>query len=138
MIDIHIIKIDRISWQYINTIYHYYDVSHKHGFEAHFLLVVYTSRSFPYSWLINGFVTRLTRRVPLVEQELPTLPEHMSSPPDFNRVRHTRSLVLCVCIVDHWLSFGHFSLGHCVVCFFDLRILITPLVSSNSSSYFKC
>jgi hypothetical protein len=29
---------------------------------------------------ITGFVTRLTRRVPLVEQELHTLPEHMSSP----------------------------------------------------------
>jgi hypothetical protein len=27
------------------------------------------------------FGTRLTQRVPLVEQELPTLPEHMSSPP---------------------------------------------------------
>jgi hypothetical protein len=27
------------------------------------------------------FVTRLTRRVSLVEQELLTLPEHMSSPP---------------------------------------------------------
>jgi hypothetical protein len=80
MIDIHIIKIDRISWQYINTIYQYYDVSHKHGFEAHFLLVVYTSRSFPYSWLINGFVTRLTRGVSLVELELRTIPEHLSSP----------------------------------------------------------
>jgi hypothetical protein len=32
------------------------------------------SRSFPPSWLIPGFVTRITRRVPLVEQELPTLP----------------------------------------------------------------
>jgi hypothetical protein len=29
----------------------------------------------------TGFVTRLTRRVPLVEQEMPTLPEHPSSPP---------------------------------------------------------
>ena len=28
----------------------------------------------------NKLVTRLTRRVPLVEQELPTLPEHLSSP----------------------------------------------------------
>jgi hypothetical protein len=27
------------------------------------------------------FGTRLTRRVPLVEQELTTLPEHLSSPP---------------------------------------------------------
>ena len=33
-------------------------------------LVVNTSRSFPHSWLITGFVTRLTWRVPLVEQEL--------------------------------------------------------------------
>ena len=31
---------------------------------------------------IHGFVTRLTRLVPLVVQELPTLPEHLSSPPD--------------------------------------------------------
>jgi hypothetical protein len=29
----------------------------------------------------NKHVTRLTRLVPLVEQELPTLPEHLSSPP---------------------------------------------------------
>jgi hypothetical protein len=35
---------------------------------------------FPHARLITGFVTRLTRQVPLVEQELPTLPEHMSSP----------------------------------------------------------
>jgi hypothetical protein len=44
-------------------------------------LVVNTSRSFPRSRLITGFVTRLTRRVPLVEQELLTLLEHLSSPP---------------------------------------------------------
>jgi hypothetical protein len=44
-------------------------------------LVVSTSRSFPHSLLINGFVTKLTRRVPQVEQELSTLPEHLSTPP---------------------------------------------------------
>jgi hypothetical protein len=43
-------------------------------------VLVNTSRSFPHSWLITGFVIRLTRRVSLVEQELPTLPEHLSSP----------------------------------------------------------
>ena len=32
--------------------------------------------SFPLCWLITGFVTRLTRRVLLVEQELLTLPVH--------------------------------------------------------------
>jgi hypothetical protein len=114
-------------------------------------LVVNTSRSFPHSRLITGFVTRLTRRVPLVEQELLTLPEHLSSPPVFTRVRVTRSLALCIMfcrslfvlflltiVLSVLLSFGH-----CVVCssvfwslcclFFDIRILITPFVSSNSS-----
>ena len=33
---------------------------------------------------------------PLVEQELLTLPEHLSSPPVFSGVRVTRSLVFCV------------------------------------------
>jgi len=51
-------------------------VTNDHGYVP---LVVNTSRSFPHSWLITGFVTRLTRRVPLVEQEMLTLPEHLSS-----------------------------------------------------------
>jgi hypothetical protein len=38
-----------------------------------------------------GCVTRLTRRVSLVEQELLTLPEHLSSPPVFSGARITRS-----------------------------------------------
>ena len=55
-------------------------------------------------------------RVPLVEQELPTLPEHLSSPPVFSGVRVNQSLVLCVCFVDRCLSFCTFSFGHCDVC----------------------
>ncbi len=62
------------------------------------------------------FVTRLTRRVPLVEQELLILPEHLSSPPVFSGVSVTRSLVLYVCFVDSCLSFCTFSFDHCVVC----------------------
>ena len=77
-------------------------------------LVVNTSRSFPPSCVITGFVTRLTRRVPLVVLELPTLPEHLSSPPDFSGIPVTRSLVLWVCFVDRCLYF--FPFGHCVVC----------------------
>ena len=73
-------------------------------------------RSFPHSRLISGFVTRLTRRVPLVEQELLTLPEHLSSSLVFSGVRVPRSLVLYVCFVDRWFSFCTFSFGHCVVC----------------------
>ena len=52
----------------------------------------------------------------LVEQELLTLPEHLSSPPVFIWVRVTRSLVSYVCFVDRCLSFCLFSFGHCVVC----------------------
>jgi hypothetical protein len=70
----------------------------------------------PHSIFITGFVTRLTRRVPLVEQELLTLPEHMSSPPVFSGVRVTRSLVVYVCFVDRRLSFCSFSFGQCVFC----------------------
>jgi hypothetical protein len=57
------------------------------------------------------------------------LPEPLSSPPVFSGVRITPSSVLCVCFVDPCLSF--WSL--CCLFFFDLWILITPLVSSNSS-----
>jgi len=62
------------------------------------------------------FVTRLTRRVSLVEQELLTCTEHLISPPIFSGVHVTRSLVLLVCFVDRCLSFCNFSFGHCVVC----------------------
>jgi hypothetical protein len=34
----------------------------------------------------------------------------------FIGVRVTRSLVLCVCFVDSYLSFCPFPFGHCVVC----------------------
>ena len=57
---------------------------------------LYTSRFIPHSRLITGFVTRVIRRVLLVEQELPTLPEHPSSPPVLSGVCDIRSSVLCV------------------------------------------
>jgi hypothetical protein len=77
----------------------------------------HTFRSFPHSWLVfANFVTRLTQRVPLVEQELLILSEYLSSSPVFSGVRVTRSLVVCVCFVDRCLFFCTFSFGHCVVC----------------------
>ena len=53
--------------------------------------------------------------MPLVEQELPTLPEHLSSPPVLSGVRVTRSLILYVCFVDRCLSFCPFSFGHSTI-----------------------
>ena len=80
-------------------------------------LVVRTSRFISHSWLITGFVTILTWRVPLFEQELFTLPGH-----------HDLLFVLRVCFVDRCLSFFIYPLS-CLL--FDLRILVSPLVSSN-------
>ena len=92
-----------------------------------------------------------------MEQELFTFPEHLSLPSVFSEIRVTRFLALCVCFVDR-CPFVLFllatvlsvflSFGHCVVCFsvfwplcclffFDMRILITSLVSSNSSCAIK-
>jgi hypothetical protein len=66
--------------------------------------------------------------------------EHLSSLipfSDFSGIHVTRSLVVCVCFVDRCLSFCPFSFSHCCwLFFFDLRILITLLVSSKSSKCF--
>ena len=98
--------------------------------------------TFSHSWLITGFVTRLKRRVPLVEQEQLTLPEHMSSSLVYSGVRVTRSLVLCVYFVDRCLSCCPFSFGHCVVCpsliygfWLPLWYLLTLLNHSCSINY---
>ena len=74
-------------------------------------------KHFPILSSFTGFVTRLTRRVPLVEQELPTHPEHLSASPIVSGICITRSFVLCICYVDRCLSFCSFYFGHCVVCF---------------------
>ena len=73
------------------------------------------------------------RRVLLVEHELLTIPEHPSSSPIINWNRDTRSLVLCVmfCRTLFALLSFFFRLSCCLS--FDLRILISPLVSSNTS-----
>ena len=68
--------------------------------------------SFPHSWLITGLVTILIRWVPLVEQELLALQEHLSLPTGF-------LLDSCCSIfsfVDRYFLCCTFSFGHCVVC----------------------
>ena len=99
---------DKLTPCLIEIIFLDYD----HGYVP---LVVSTSWPFPHSRLITGCVARLTRRVPPMEQELLTLPEHLRSPPIFTGVRVTRSLVLYVCFVDRCLSICTLPVGHCVV-----------------------
>ena len=92
--------------------------------------------------ILAGFLTRVTRRISLVEQELATLPEHLRSPPVFSGVRFARSFVFCVLLDRCLVFFCPFSSGHCVFCLSSisrfllprwyLRILITRLVSQDS------
>jgi hypothetical protein len=54
-------------------------------------------------------------RISHIPQKDGELPEYLSSPPVFSGVHVTRSLALCVCFVDRYLSFCTLSYGHCVV-----------------------
>ena len=94
-------------------------------------VVVNTSRSFPHSWLIIGFVTRLTRRVPLIEQELYTLPGHLSSPQWDSCYSIFR--FMCMFCRSLFVLLYLFFWPFCSLFFFDIRILITRDGSMISS-----
>ena len=85
--------------------------------------------------MTQWFVTRVTWRVPHVVQELPTLPEHISSPPDIVGSCCLIFSFLCMqCFLERCLFFSFFFFCPlCCLSSLDLRLLITPLVSSNVS-----
>jgi hypothetical protein len=82
-----------------------------------------------HSRLIIGFVTRVTRLMSHVEQELLTVPVHPSSPPGFRGVRFPRSLYFCVMF---YRSLCPFFWSLCCLSF-DLQLLITTLVCGRTS-----
>jgi hypothetical protein len=87
--------------------------------------------------IITGFVTTVTQQVSLVEQELLTLLECLSSPQGFSG---TVALPLDVCVVFCRSSFvSLYFFFWPLYCLFslDLQLLITPLVSSNSSWQYR-
>jgi hypothetical protein len=82
-------------------------------------------------------VTNENRYVPLVVITSAG-PDNPIRAPEFipviSGVRVTRYLVLYVCFVDRGLSCCPFFFWPlCCLFFFDIRLLITPLISSNSS-----
>ena len=87
---------------------------------------------------LPSFVTRVTRRMLLVEQELITLPRHMNSPPGFNG-GSCYSVINFMCnFVDRCLSFFFLAIVLSVLRFTDSDYpLGTFAVSSNSSSSSK-
>ena len=101
-------------------------VTNDHGYVP---LVVSTTFSFPHSWLITWFLTGATRWVLLVEQELLTLLEHLSSPPVFSGVPVARSSVFCrllsfLFLLTTVLSF-HFLLATVLSVLFLLAIVLS-------------
>ena len=92
-----------------------------------------TTFSIPFS-CVSVFIrarVRLTWRVPLVEQELPTLPEHLSSSPAFGSCNSIFGF-MCMFCRSLFVFLYFFLWPSCCLFFFDLRILIIPLLSSNS------
>jgi hypothetical protein len=109
-------------------------VTNDHGY---FKFIIITIGSFPHSWPIIGFVTRVTRRVPLIEKELPLFRSTLG---------HPRCLVVCMLLNTNVFSYlcsvfyvslfvlfywslyclyfllvivlFVFSIGHCIVCIF--------------------
>ena len=125
------------EWFFLGVWFHFsFSFTHTYDYFLSFLVFdVYFLTWDKHFLVLSSFmtyhqVTILTRRVPLVEHKLLTLPFHLWSPRVFSGVRVTRSLVLWVCFVDRCLFFFFWPL-YCP--FSDLRILIAPLVSSNSS-----
>jgi hypothetical protein len=109
------------------------------------------SQTFPGPFLRYDTTDCVTWRAPLVEQELPTLPDYLSSPPVFSGVRVARSLVYCVvfskqiCLICLHCATAMFCRWFVVCPFvvFILAIVLSvflrftesdyPLVLSNSS-----
>ena len=83
---------------------------------------------------IPGIVAKLTQGLPLVEQELLILPEHLISPPGFQwgSCYSIFSFMWIFCRSLFFL-FSFFFWPLCYLFFFDIEILINTLVSSNSS-----
>ena len=77
-------------------------------FDSYFLEKVNESSSASYAILywFNGFVTRVTIRVPHVEQELLILPGHLNSLPALVRFVLIDILFSVWCCIDHCLSFS--------------------------------
>ena len=66
-------------------------------------------------WLITRFVAGVTWQVPIEEQELPTLPEHLSLPPVFSMLHVARSLVSRVAFCRSLFFFCSSSFGCCLL-----------------------
>jgi hypothetical protein len=74
--------------------------------------------------------------VPLIEQELSTLPEHLGLSPDFSGVRFTRSLVLYVCFeLPEFISSIATGRGIVTLGFEDVKGVIRIRISKKNRQH---
>jgi len=78
-----------------------------------------------------------TRRVPLVEQKILTLPEHLNSSPVCSKVCVAQSVDFCCSVLSTIACLFVLLLWPLDCLSFDLRILIISMVSCNVSSVNK-
>ena len=104
-------------------------VIHSYLYNNTFYSAVVLFEQSHFGFILKGFI----RQVSLEEQELPTLPEHLSSPPFLCGVFVTQSSVFCVMFCRSLFVLLNFFFLPLSCLFFDLRMLITSLVSSNPS-----
>ena len=70
--------------------------------------------------LITGFVTKVTRWMPLVEQNLPTLPEYLSSPLGFQvGLCYSIFSFMCLVYISLFVILSFFCWPLCCLSFFD-------------------
>jgi hypothetical protein len=90
-------------------------------------LVVRIILSFPHSWFITVFVTRLSRRVPVMEHYVISLSEHMS----LCRLCVAQPLVLCISSCSSLLVLFRLVIAFYVLPLNQFLFLVTLLLSSN-------
>ena len=79
-----------------------------------------TSMIIDYTRLTNRFVTRVTLKMSLLEQELIIFLAYLISHQFFTGLALPKCLVLCLMFVDHCLYICAWYVGHCIFCPFAI------------------
>jgi hypothetical protein len=95
-------------------------------------LVVRIILSFPHSWFITVFVTRLSRRLPVMKHYVISLSQHT---PEFSlslcRLCVAQPSVLCIAFCSSLLVLFRLVTALYVLPFKQFHFLVTPLLSSD-------
>ena len=128
-------QVDVISWKCFHC---HHDLDNHDGITMSQMTTdMFRLSYWPYSLRITGIVARMIRRVPLVEQNMTTLPEHMISSMGFcgPRVHVTQCLVFCVVFCISF--FVLFPLNVVLSVLLPLSVVLSVLRLTTSDSPFE-